>query len=141
MSKNTIYIIIIVVCFLAAAVVAYKFIFSSDGMGISDDKMTWVKCNNPACKAEYEMGEKTYYEEVKKRINPLMMAQTPGIKCQKCGKESVYKALKCQNPACGIVFIEGISGANDLPDRCPACKQSATEESRKKTLAEREKNL
>jgi hypothetical protein len=139
MSKNIIYTIVIVVCFLAAAVVAYKFILSPGGTGISDSEMTWVKCNNPACKAEYEMSLNDYLEEVKKRMNPMMMAQTPAITCEKCGKDSVYKAKKCPN--CGTVFIEGISGASDFSDRCPVCKQSATEESRKKRLAERNSNL
>ena len=140
MSKNTVYIIIIVVGFLAAGVIAYKYIFSSGSAGISDDKMTWVMCNNPACKSEYEMGLKTYFEEVQKRTNPLMMTQTPGIMCEKCSKESVYRAEKCQNPECGITFLSGIV-QGDLPDRCPKCKQSATEESRKKRLAEREQGL
>lgn len=138
MSKNTIYIIVIVICFLAAAVVAYKFILSPGGSGISDSEMTWVKCNNPACKAEYEMSLNSYMAEVKKRMNP-MMPQTPAIKCKECGKDSVYKAIKC--PYCGTVFIEGISGANDFQDRCPNCKKSAIEESRKERLAERNSNL
>ena len=82
--------------FLAAVVVAYKFIFSSSGsMGISDDEMTWVKCNNPECKADYEIPLNTYLEEVKKRTNPFMMTQTPGIMCEKCSKVSVYRIVKC----------------------------------------------
>lgn len=135
MSKNTIQILIIVVCFIVAGLLAYKFIFSSGGSQISDDEMTWVKCNNPACGAEYEMGLKKYYDEVQEKAsaNPLAMS-TPALTCQKCSKNSVYRAIKCEN--CGNVFIEGISGANDLPDRCPKCKHSAIEDSRKARLGE-----
>ncbi len=140
MSKNTIYILIIIVCFIGAGVLAYTFIFSSGGPQISDDEMTWVKCNNPACGAEYEMGKRKYYEEAQEKANanPIAMT-TPALTCEKCGKNSIYRAIKCEN--CGNVFIEGISGAADLSDRCPKCKQSATEESRKRTLAEREQGL
>ena len=37
---------------------------------IPDDRMTWVKCDNPQCKAEYEMGLKAYYKAVEKRFDP-----------------------------------------------------------------------
>ena len=137
MSKNTIYIIIIIVCLLLAAFIAYKFIFSSSGGGIPDDQMTWVKCNNSACNAEYEIPLNKYHQEVEKRLNPLFPTNTP-IACDECNQESIFEACKCQNPNCGIVFLKGISGTNDLDDRCPKCKQSATEESRKERLAERE---
>jgi hypothetical protein len=139
MSKNTIYLIVIVVCFILAGILAYTFIFSSDGLQISDDEMIWVKCNNPACNAEYETGKRKYYEEVRERAkaNPLVMT-SPALTCEKCGKNSIYLAHKCQNPDCGHVFIDGISGSGDLSDRCPKCKQSATEETRKARLAGRE---
>ena len=141
MSKNTVYIIIIVVGFLAAGVIAYKYIFSSGSAGISDDKIALVKCNNPACNAVYEMSLKKYLNDTQERMraNPLVNS-IPALTCEKCGKDSVYRAEKCQNPECGITFLSGIV-QGDLPDRCPKCKQSATEESRKKRLAEREQGL
>lgn len=138
MSKNTTYIIVIVLCFLAAGVVAYKYVFSGGGPGLSDDQITWVECNNPACKAEYQIGMKTYFEQVEARMNPLAMTATPAITCDKCGKESVYQAEKCANPDCGVVFIKGISGAEYLPDRCPECGHSAIKDSREKRKAERQ---
>jgi len=103
----------------------FSFMRSGGIVAIPEGKMTWVKCNNPACKAEYEIGLNTYYEEVKKRMKPV-------ITCQKCGKESVYRAFKCQNPDCGFIFIEGSSGANDFSDRCPKCKHSSALESRRR---------
>ena len=100
MSKNTINILIIAVCFIGAGVLAYTFMFSKGGPQISDDEMTWVKCNNPACGAAYEMGKRKYYEEVeeKAQANPMAMT-TPPLTCEKCGKNSVYRAIKCEN--CG----------------------------------------
>ena len=138
--KNTIYIIVIVVCFLLAAVIAYKYIINPGGGdgGIKDipvDKMTWVKCTNSKCGAEYQMSEREYYTQVKERANanPLAMTATMLI-CEKCGKQTLAQAVKCENPDCGIVFVRG-SVQGDFPDRCPECGHSATEESRKRRKA------
>jgi len=138
--KNTIYIIVIVVCFLLAAVIAYKYIINPGGGGggledIPADEMTWVKCTNPDCKAEYQMGLREYYKQVKERasLNPLAMAATTLI-CEKCGEPSVLQAVKCGNPDCGIIFVRG-SVPGDHDDRCPKCKYSETEEIRKKRKA------
>jgi hypothetical protein len=138
MSKNAVYIIIIVVCLLGAGFVAYKYIFSGGSGGISgipEGQMVWVKCNNPDCKAEYQMSKRKYYEEVEKRFNPLVQT-TPAITCEKCGQESLYEAIKCSNPECGIIFFKGVV-RGDIEDRCPECGHSAIEDSRKARLAER----
>ena len=74
------------------------------------------------------MSLKEYYKFVTANANP--MGPAPALTCEKCGQPSVYKAEKCQNPACGNVFRSG-SVPNDFQDRCPKCKQSATEEIRK----------
>ncbi len=99
---------------------------------ISDDKMTWVKCNNPKCKAEYQMSEKEYFKSMEERFNP--MARTvPALTCEKCGKDSLFRACKCVNPACGVVFFRD-SVPNDLFDRCPECGHSETEDIRKQRM-------
>ncbi len=110
---------------------------SGGGIGsLSDSEKKWVKCNNPECKAEYEMGNKTYHEECQANVNPNPMATTAtALTCKKCDKRSVYGAFKCPDPDCGTVFIEGISGADDHADRCPDCDKSEIEESRKRRLA------
>jgi len=134
-KKKPIMIGVIVVCLgVAGAVTLMR---GSGGGGIdslSDDKMIWVKCNNPSCKAEYEMSEKQFHKDMQERFNP-MARNTPALTCEKCGKDSLYQAVKCANPSCGIVFIKGIAGKNDLQDRCPKCGQSETEEIRKKRMA------
>lgn len=130
--KKPIMIAVIVVCLGVAGAVTYLRSGGSAGGidSLPDDKMTWVKCNNPQCKAEYEMSEKEYFKDIQARINPASMLSTPALVCQKCDKPSVYKAYKCGNPNCGHVFISGIV-PNDFPDRCPDCKRSETEEIRK----------
>ena len=140
--KNTVYIVVIVVCLLLAAVIAYKYIFSAGGSGgigdIPEDETTWVKCNNPKCNAEYEMGLRAFYEATQERMTP-MAAATPPLICEKCGEPSVFRGEKCKNPDCGIVFIRGVV-PNDFQDRCPKCKRSATEdirEARKREMAGR----
>ncbi len=103
--------------------------------GIPDDAMKWVKCNDPACKADYEMGLKTYYKELQENMNPNPMATSPtALTCKECNKRSLYGAEKCANTDCGTVFIEGISGPDDFADRCPDCGKSETQESRKRRL-------
>lgn len=130
--KNTVYIVVIVLCLVLAAGIAYKYIFSSGGSGgiddIPDDEMTWVKCNNPKCKAEYEMGLKEFYTATQERMTPIAMT-TPPLICKECGEPSAFRGERCQNPDCGIVFIRGVV-PNDFQDRCPECKRSETEEIR-----------
>jgi len=139
--KNTIYAIVIVVCFVGAGAIAYKYIFTSGSGGGIDDipegNMIWVKCNNPACKAEYQMGEKAYHKYILEHANPMAPSAPPLI-CKECGEPSVYRAEKCGNPDCGIVFIQGSSGPGYHADRCPKCGYSKTEESRKRRKAEME---
>lgn len=131
--KKPIMVGVIVVCLIVAGLIT----FARRGGGgeglnsISDDEMTWVKCNNPSCKAEYQMGKKKFYEAQKERFNPLVRT-TPPLTCEKCGKDSLFRALKC--PYCGAVFFSN-SSPNDLFDRCPECKKSETEETRKQRLS------
>ena len=133
-KKKPIMIAFIIVCLGVAG--AYTFLRSGGPEGgyesLPDDQMTWVKCNNPQCKAEYQVSEKEYFKEIqeKQRENPAAMMSTPALACQKCSKPSVFKAYKCGNPSCGHVFFSG-SVPNDFPDRCPDCKRSETEEIRK----------
>ena len=132
-KKKPIMIGVIVVCLIVAGLITFARRGGGDGGldSIPDDKMTWVKCNNPSCKAEYEMSEKQYFKGLEERFNP--MARTaPALTCEKCSKDSLFRALKC--PYCGVVFFRD-SVPNDLFDRCPKCKKSETEEIRKKRMA------
>ncbi|MGB2863098.1 MAG: hypothetical protein WBC05_07210 [Sedimentisphaerales bacterium] len=135
-KKKPIMIGVIVVCIIVAGLITFARRGGESGGidGIPDDKMTWVKCNNPSCKAEYEMGEKQYHIDMQERFNP-MARTSPPLTCEKCGKDSLFQAVKCVNPSCGAVFFKD-SFPNDHFDRCPECKQSETEEIRKKRLAE-----
>ena len=133
--KKPIMIAVIVVCLgIAGAVTLMRGSGGGSGLdAIPEGKMTWVKCNNPACKAEYEMGEREYFKGVEDRLNP-MARTSPALTCEKCGKDSLYRAIKCVNPSCGAVFFRD-SVPNDFFDRCPKCKQSETEEIRKSRVA------
>jgi len=137
-KKKPIMIGVIVVCLAVAGIITYsRRSGSGDGIdSISDDEMIWAKCNNPACKAEYETSAKGYFKYMNEHASPMALTAPPLI-CKECGEPSVYRAEKCENPDCGIVFIQGSSGQGDFADRCPKCKQSATEESRKRRKAAR----
>lgn len=94
--------------------------------------MIWIMCNNPQCKTSYQMDKKDYFVliEGKVRANPLAL-QTPALDCDKCGKASAFRAVKCEK--CGHMFFYG--NPNDFNDRCPECKYSKTEAERKARLA------
>jgi len=130
-KKKPVMIGIIVVCLAAAAYITF---FRSGGRSggpmrreIAEDATIWVKCVNPRCGAAYEMNERAYEEFQREH---LADDTEPGMICEKCGKASVFKAMKC--PKCGNVFISGESGPGDFADRCPKCKYSAREESKDK---------
>lgn len=132
--KNLIYTVVIALCIIVAVVVFVKTRGSGAGGldSISDTEQVWVKCR--LCKASYEMGKKQFYEELeeKAKASPTAMMMTPPLTCQKCGKDGIMKAVKCEK--CGIVFFEN-SVPNDFADRCPECKYSkmeAVREERKK---------
>ena len=134
--KNTIYAVVIAVCILVAVLVFVK--TRGGGAGgiesIDDTEQVWVKCR--LCGASYQMGKKQFYQELEERAkaNPQAIMVTPPLTCQKCDKDGIGKAVKCEN--CGEVFFEN-SVPNDFADRCPKCKYSKTETVRKERLKNR----
>ena len=128
--KKPIMIGAIVVCVAVAGAITYmNRSKSSDTFdNMKRGEMIWVKCRNPDCEAEYQIDEKDYFTYL--RENPVGLT-TPPLFCEKCGEESVFKAVKCEK--CGLVFEPG-AVPKDFPDRCPnpQCGYSKTEEIRKR---------
>jgi len=106
---------------------------SSGIESIPETDMIWVKCKNSDCKAAYQMGKRAYFKYIEENMDPMAMVAPPLV-CEKCAKKSIYRAEKCVNQDCGIVFLRG-SVPNDFADRCPACGNSNTEEQRKRRRA------
>ncbi len=102
---------------------------------IPNSEMIWAKCNDPNCKAEYQMGLKAYFKYIEEHAIP-MAPTAPPLVCEKCRKQSGFRAEKCTNPDCGIVFFRG-AVPKDFVDRCPDCKRSETEEKRKQSRRSR----
>ena len=72
------------------------------GMGsVPEDETVWVKCSNKACAASYEMALKDYYMKVDEKVT---YSGVPPIDCEKCGKASVFRAIKCKS--CGQVIFK-----------------------------------
>ena len=92
--------------------------------------MTWVKCLNDRCHAEYQIGLRGYVKYIEANFNP-MSPHAPTLTCEKCGEQSIFRAQKCTNSTCGEVFIRD-AFPKDFPDRCPECGHSETEEIRSK---------
>ncbi len=137
-KKKPVMIGVIVVSLGVAGLVTYMRSGGSGGIdSISADEVRWVKCRNPACEAEYEMGTKKYYKDLaaNMNLNPEVRS-APALTCKECNKRSIYGAIKCANPDCGVVFVEGISGPDDHADRCPDCGKSETFESRERRKRE-----
>ncbi len=136
-KKKPIMIGVIVVCLGVAAIITWSR-YTGGGGGIDDipeENMIWAKCNNPDCKAEYQTSEKAYHKYMMENSEPMAPTLPPMV-CKECGEKSVYRAGKCGNPDCGVVFFWN-SVPNDFSDRCPECNRSETEESRKARLRER----
>jgi DNA-directed RNA polymerase subunit M/transcription elongation factor TFIIS len=135
--KNTIYAVVIVACIVVAATVFVTTRSKKSGgvESLSDTQQVWVKCMK--CGQSYQMSMKQYYKELEEKMkaNPSPMPIAHPLTCQKCGQDAVRKAFKCPN--CGEVSFEG-SVPGDFPDRCPKCKHSATEDSRKANLQGRQ---
>lgn len=99
---------------------------------IPESEMTWVLCTNTSCGASYEMSLREFSKQLESKAQGRMpMNGTPMLTCQKCGKESIVKAIKCEK--CGNVFRE-YSVPADFADRCPKCKYSKVEATRKARL-------
>jgi len=131
--KKPIMIGAIVVCVAVAGAITYMNRSKSSGTidNIKSGEMIWVKCRNSDCEATYQIDNKVYITYL--RENPVGLT-TPALVCEKCGEESVYKAVKCEK--CGLVFEPG-AVPKDFPDRCPECGHSKTEERRKRALRDR----
>lgn len=126
--KNVVYAGIIGVCILVAVIVFVKTRGDNSGIdALSDTEMTWVKCLQ--CGQSYEMPLKQYIKEVSEKATtgPSGMPVALPLTCKMCGKDGIVRAFKCEK--CGEVF-RASSIPNDLEDRCPKCKHSATEAKR-----------
>ncbi len=135
-KKKPIMIGAIIVCFLLAGVMAYKYSFSPEESGKDEftGQLVWVKCNNTDCGEAYQMDKKGYFDSVEELVRQKMTMETPSLVCEKCGKESVYRAEKC--PKCAVIFFRGAAGRSDFADRCPECSYSKSEETRKQAREE-----
>ena len=127
--KKPLMVVIIVACLALAIFITYKTQFKEEGIPeeLAKEPM-WVKCRNPECEGEYEVNKGYYYEYIEE--NRVSMA-VPPLVCEQCGEGSVYKAIKCSNSECGIIFEAWSAGMGDYEDRCPKCGISGLEEEAK----------
>ena len=121
-KKKPVMIGVIVVCLIAAAVIFIK-TSSQDSASTAKGQMIWIKCADEACGAEYQMDSEKFGLAIMKGGMPSTI---PVLVCEKCGKETAYRAEKC--PKCGTVFFKGAMGEQKFPDTCPKCGFSAVEE-------------
>ena len=127
-KKKVMMAVIVVVCFVAAGVMTWKYTLGSDEGTIKiGDKTIWLKCRNPECEHAWQMDLRKFLDHKREQLQAKGPGQHP-VTCPTCGEESGYEAMKC--PDCGFVFERG-SVPNDLPDRCPECGYSETEASKK----------
>ena len=119
-------ILISIGCLIAAGAIA---VVNSSGRksdkGIDHYKgqRVWVKCKN--CGAEYQMNKAEHYSLIEEKQTGMSI---PPLTCKECGKDAIYKAVKCKK--CEKVFFGG-AVPNDYTDRCPDCGYSCIEQGRK----------
>jgi DNA-directed RNA polymerase subunit RPC12/RpoP len=130
--KNVIYAVVIVLCLAGAVLVLLHPWSGGSGDKLDASQMTWVKCMK--CGEAYEMSEKQFIKESQAKMkaggSPMMHSQP--LTCTKCGQDGIRQAFKCAN--CGEISFKN-SVPRDYEDRCPKCKHSAIEDSRKANLA------
>jgi len=126
-SKKKVFMVgVAAVCIIAAGLVAYMNLPKSSGVDtLSSTTLTWVKCTEKNCGAEYQMNIRDFYKTVEQQ-EPII-GSTPPIPCKNCGKTTVYRAYKCEK--CGLVFFAGIN-REDFEDKCSGCGYSKTEENK-----------
>jgi hypothetical protein len=73
--KKLIMISVIVVCIGLAAAITYRTRHGRVGTidYIPEGKMTWVKCANKDCGAEYQMDKKGYFKDIEEHMEPMAM--------------------------------------------------------------------
>ena len=124
--KQKVMIGIVVVCLLVAIGITI-----SSRTGGSARGSLQMLCTNPDCGKDYEMSKNDFRQKVREmatgpdaRLGP--MGQMPPLTCEYCGKESVHKAIKCEQ--CGEIYIPDRSVRTSYPDKCPECGYSAIKE-------------
>ncbi|AQQ70996.1 hypothetical protein SMSP2_01360 [Limihaloglobus sulfuriphilus] len=128
MKKKWVMTVIIIGCFAVSGVIYYHNNKTIDVFSSMEGKTMWMLCCNSKCRASFEIPQKDYFEFQKENSNPASLGAAPMI-CEKCKEKSAFAAEKC--PECGNVFLPN-SITGDFADRCPECKYSQTQESRKK---------
>ena len=134
-KKKALMIGIIVVCIVAAVAITIKTRTGGSGTAsIKHGELMWVKCSNPGCGAEYQIDKKDYFDFLDRHMDDDIDTEPP-MTCKECGKESIYRAVKCEK--CGLIFFSGAAGPGDFADRCPECSYSKEETKRKEAAARR----
>jgi hypothetical protein len=105
-KKNAIKVGIMVVCLSAAAVTFIKTSSQDSASTSLKGQKIWLKCTNEACGAEYQMDSEKFSNLVMEKTTALYSSlqapasmQTPALVCEKCGKETAYRAEKYLNAA------------------------------------------
>ncbi|MHC4155264.1 MAG: hypothetical protein ACYST6_10135 [Planctomycetota bacterium] len=131
--KKPVLIAVVLGCLASAAAVTLVTRSKTGGIPKSFAKeMTWVKCRNPNCGAQYQITKKEYFVYVEKNQD-WQAAGAPALICDNCGEPGIYRAVKCDN--CSLVFEMG-SVPLDFQDRCPKCKFSKLEHDKKQNAGD-----
>ena len=117
MEKKVSYMLIISCLILATGI----FLLSTKKSGGLDSldasEKLWMICVDKGCNATFEVNKVEYFKWI--RENRVGLYIPPKV-CEKCGKESAFRAIKCDK--CDFVF------AFTSTDRCPKCNYSKIED-------------
>lgn len=127
-KKKSIMLAIVVVCLVIAGIALLATREKDFDLGSVRGEVALLMCEDENCGATYEIDMADYFNQLKKRQKETGAIGTPALFCKECGKETIYRAIKC--PKCGEIFFRG-TVEDDYADRCPKCKYSKIEESAK----------
>jgi hypothetical protein len=130
MDKKRIILVTLGCCLLLVAAIVFA-TRAQNLTSIPDLKgeLTWVKCSDPDCGSSYEMSLRDYYVLLEKKQSQVRSMGAPALICKKCGKESLFQAVKCEK--CQNISFYGFGGPTDYADRCSKCGFSKLEEAAK----------
>ncbi|MHC4755778.1 MAG: hypothetical protein ACYTBP_11605 [Planctomycetota bacterium] len=94
-------------------------------------EMTWVMCMELDCQVKYQINTREMHWYIMEHVDPATMT-APALVCEKCGKKSVYEAVKCDK--CKHIFYLGAVPWT-YSDMCPKCKYSKRKDLRERAAA------
>ena len=116
-KKKVMMAVIVVVCFVAAGVMTWKYTLGSDEGTIKiGDKTIWLKCRNPECEHAWQMDLRKFLDHKREQLQAKGPGQHP-VTCPTCGEEFPrIQSCGCQDTSelLGLYLDEDLKEGNQV---------------------------